>query len=112
MDTISDLPDTQPELSPQPNSSRQLEQPLVAPSQRLSLDELVPAGASSAEKKGLLANNSAVFSGRCSPAEVRCLLATLEETDLRGLREKLRERKDRNSDTGHRRAAAAQPAVG
>ena len=91
MDTISDLPDTQPELSPQPNSSRQLEQPPVAPSQRLSLDELVPAGASSAEKRELLANNSAVFSGRCSPAEVRCLLATLEETDLRGLREKLRE---------------------
>ena len=32
-----------------------------------------------------------MFSGRCDPAAVRCLLATLDEADLRGLREQLRD---------------------
>ena len=32
-----------------------------------------------------------MFSGRCDPAAVRCLPATLEESDLRGLREQLRD---------------------
>ena len=82
--------DSQSELESQPETSPELQQPPATPSQRGRLEELVPAAATSAEKRELLAGSDVVFSGRCDPAEVRCLLATLEEADLRGLRERLR----------------------
>ena len=82
--------DSQSELESQPETSPELQQPPAAPSQRRRLEELVPAAATSVEKRDLLAGSDVVFSGRCDPAEVRCLLATLEEADLRGLRERLR----------------------
>ena len=75
----------------QSDKNQMSEQPSVPPSQPVTLQELVLADASSDEKRELLANSGAVFSGRCSPAEVRCLLATLDESDLRQLREKLRD---------------------
>ena len=73
--------DSQSELESQPETSPELQQPPATPSQRGRLEELVPAAATSAEKRELLAGSDVVFSGRCDPAEVRCLLATLEEAD-------------------------------
>ena len=58
--------------------------------QRDRLEELIPAGSTFTQKRELFADYEAVFSGRCDPAAVCCLLATLEESDLRGLREQLR----------------------
>ena len=70
-------------------SSPEREQPPVAPSQHMQLEELFPADASSAEKIELLVRSETIFSGRYSPAEVRCFLASLGECDLRALRGKL-----------------------
>ena len=82
---------TQSESSSQPDSIPVLDHLPAAPSQGDRLEELIPAGATSTEKRELFAGSEAVFSGRCDPAAVRCLLATMEESDLRGLREQLRD---------------------
>ena len=60
-----------------------------ASSEPVPIDELIPATATSAEKKQLLAESDRVFSGRYSPAAVSCVLATLDESDLRELRDML-----------------------
>ena len=65
-----------------------------------SLDVLLPTDASSAEKKDVLSAPNAVFSGRFDPAKVCGILLTLEESDLRALREQL-----------HAALCAAVPAV-
>lgn len=54
-----------------------------------SLDALLPANVTSAEKRELLSVPNDVFSGRHEPAKVRGILLTLEEKDLRDLREQL-----------------------
>ena len=56
-----------------PDSSPEREQQPTTVSQRARLEELIPAGATSTEKRELLAGSEAVFSGRCDPAAVRCL---------------------------------------
>ena len=58
-------------------------------SQSASIDELISATATSAEKRRLLAESDCVFSGRYSPAAVSCVLATMDESDLRELRDLL-----------------------
>ena len=90
--------ETQSESSSQPDSIPVLDHLPAAPSQGDRLEDLIPAGATSTEKlfvtvgkRELFADSDAVFSGRCDSAAVRCLLATLEESDLRGLREQLRD---------------------
>ena len=86
------LPDRELESASQPDISQEPEPRPATLSQRARLEELISASTSSAEKRELLANSETVFSGRCSPTEVRCLLATLEEGDLRGLRDVLLDR--------------------
>ena len=54
-----------------------------------SPDALLPANATSAEKREILSAPNAVFSGRYEPANVCGILLTLEESDLRDLREQL-----------------------
>ena len=54
-----------------------------------SLDAILPANATSAEKRELLSAPNAVFSGRYEPARVCGILLTLEEKDLRDLRDQL-----------------------
>ena len=54
-----------------------------------SLDSLLPTTATSAEKKSILSTTSTVFSGRYEPTMVCGILLTLEEKDLRDLREQL-----------------------
>ena len=55
----------------------------------VSLDVLLPSNSSSAEKKLFFTSSSTVFSGRYDPAAVCGMLMTLEENDLRDLREQL-----------------------
>ena len=55
----------------------------------VSLDVLLPSNSSSAEKKLFFSSSNTVFSGRYDPAAVCGMLMTLEETDLRDLREQL-----------------------
>ena len=55
----------------------------------VSLDVLLPSNSSSAEKKLFFSSSNTVFSGRYDPAAVCGMLMTLEENDLRDLREKL-----------------------
>ena len=65
------------------------EEPEASSQDFTSLDALLPANAASAEKREILSAPNAVFSGRYEPAKVCGILLTLEESDLRDLREQL-----------------------
>ena len=66
----------------------------------LTLDELIPANATSVEKKRLIAESDCIFSGRYDPAAVCCVMTSMDESDLRELR-----------DTLHGALSVAIPAV-
>lgn len=53
------------------------------------LEEIIPAQASSAEKKQIFCDRPEIFSGRYDSATVRCILGSLDESHLRELRETL-----------------------
>ena len=53
------------------------------------LDDVLPINASSAEKKCIFAESDSIFSGRFDPSKVCSVLMSLEECDLRELRETL-----------------------
>ncbi|XP_043220431.1 uncharacterized protein LOC122380898 [Amphibalanus amphitrite] len=54
-----------------------------------TLDQLIPTSATSADKKRLIAESDCIFSGRYDPAAVCCIMASMDEPDLRELRELL-----------------------
>ena len=54
-----------------------------------SLDEIIPVNATSAEKKLIFTESTTIFSGCYDPAAVRCVLASLDEADLRVVRTQL-----------------------
>ena len=54
-----------------------------------SLDMLLPTSATSAEKRDILSATDVIFSGRFEPARVCGIILTLDEKDLRDLREQL-----------------------
>ena len=56
---------------------------------RPTLQELIPTNATSAEKKRLIAESDLVFSGRYDPTAVCCVMVSMDEPDLRELRELL-----------------------
>ena len=53
------------------------------------LEQLIPAGATSAEKKQLFVDSSRLFSGHYDAASICSILVSLDETDLRELRDQL-----------------------
>ena len=65
-----------------------------------ALDHLIPTGATSAEKKQLFADSTCLFSGHYDAASICGMLASLDEPDLRELRDQL-----------HSALTAAVPAV-
>ena len=93
--SIAEPISSQPESTAQPPALT-LDQP-----PQPTLDELIPANATSAERKRLIAESDGVFSGRYDPAAVRCVMSSMDECDLRELRDHL-----------HAALPAAIPAVG
>lgn len=73
----------------EPESIFEDDTPDINRRQLAPLDEIIIANATSAQKKLIITESNAIFSGCYDPAAVRCVLASLDEPDLRELRGQL-----------------------